>query len=109
MAKQRKMLPARRANGVDNSLLIRSAESLGRMIGSLQRQLDAARQLTVRSGATPRANGNAGTVRRTAGGTKRKVTAKSAGAKTSPAMKTATGGNSRRGAKRGTAKASRKT
>jgi hypothetical protein len=51
MAKQRKALPARRKNGFgDDSLLIRSAESLGRMIGSLQRQLDAARQLTVGDG-----------------------------------------------------------
>ena len=44
MARQRKTLPARR-NGMDDSLLIRSAESLGRVIGSLQRQLDAARQV----------------------------------------------------------------
>ena len=41
MAKRRKTLPARRQRpDVDDSLLIRSAESLGRMIGSLQRQLD---------------------------------------------------------------------
>ena len=45
MARQRKTLPARRRNAMDDSLLIRSAESLGRVIGSLQRQLDAARQL----------------------------------------------------------------
>ena len=51
MAKQSRTLPARRKNGIgDDSLLIRSAESLGRMIGSLQRQLDAARQLTVGDG-----------------------------------------------------------
>jgi len=30
---------------MDESLLIRSAESLGRVIGTLQRQLDAARRL----------------------------------------------------------------
>jgi hypothetical protein len=48
MAKQRKVLPARRKNVIgDDSLLIRSAESLGRLIGALQRQLEAARQLTV--------------------------------------------------------------
>jgi hypothetical protein len=52
MAKQGKSLPARQARPVlDDSLLIRSAESLGRMIGSLQRQLD---------GASKRLNGNDG-------------------------------------------------
>ncbi len=60
MARQRKTLPARRKTAIDTSLLIRSAESLGRVIGSLQRQLDAARQLTVRSGnAGPAGNGHA--------------------------------------------------
>ena len=49
MAKQRKILPARRNNAIDDTLLIRSAESLGRVIGSLQRQLDAARHLTARA------------------------------------------------------------
>ena len=59
MAKQRKTLPARRKNAIDTSLLIRSAESLGRVIGSLQRQLDAARQLTTRSAGTePGRNGH---------------------------------------------------
>lgn len=96
MAKQRKILPARRANPVDNSLLLRSAESLGRMIGSLQRQLDAARQLTVRSdGTKPRANGKAGT--------KRKTMTKTVAAKTSATGKAATG-SSRRGAKQPTTK-----
>src|SRR5687767_361320 len=43
MARQGKTLPARRTGSeMDDSLLIRSAESLGRMIGSLQRQLDGA-------------------------------------------------------------------
>ena len=42
MARHGKTLPARRTPGMDDSLLIRSAESLGRMIGSLQRQLDGA-------------------------------------------------------------------
>ena len=59
MAKQRKTLPARRKNAIDTSLLIRSAESLGRVIGSLQRQLDAARKLTARStGTEPGGNGH---------------------------------------------------
>jgi hypothetical protein len=46
MAKQKKLLPARKPrdrpqNG--DSILLRSAESVGRVIGSLQRQLDSAR------------------------------------------------------------------
>jgi hypothetical protein len=49
MTKRSKVLPARKQrNGSrdDESLLMRSAESLGRVIGSLQRQLDgAARRL----------------------------------------------------------------
>jgi hypothetical protein len=58
MARQRKILPARRHQAVDDSLLIRSAESLGRMIGSLQRQLDAARRLTLPSADAVRGNGH---------------------------------------------------
>lgn len=44
MAKQRTVLPARkpRDRSRDDSLLLRSAESLGRVIGALQRQLDGA-------------------------------------------------------------------
>jgi hypothetical protein len=42
MARHGKTLPVRRTPGMDDSLLIRSAESLGRAIGSLQRQLDGA-------------------------------------------------------------------
>jgi hypothetical protein len=45
MAKRKKVLPARKQRDrsrEDESLLMRSAESLGRMIGSLQRQLDGA-------------------------------------------------------------------
>ena len=45
MAKGGKTLAARRHDATNDSLLIRSAESLGRVIGSLQRQLDAARQI----------------------------------------------------------------
>src|SRR5687768_2115723 len=59
MARQGKTRPARRENGTNDSLLIRSAESLGRMIGSLQRQLEAARHLTDRAdGAEFRGNGH---------------------------------------------------
>lgn len=43
MTKHGKGLPLRRQrDGVEDALLIRSAESLGRMIGSLQRQLEGA-------------------------------------------------------------------
>ena len=45
MARQRKVLPARKPQDRsrdDDSLLLRSAESLGRVIGALQRQLDGA-------------------------------------------------------------------
>ena len=51
MAKQGKSLPARRPRPLmDDSVLIRSAESLGRMIGSLQRQLDDASKRLNRPG-----------------------------------------------------------
>jgi hypothetical protein len=45
MAKRKRVLPARKQrdqSGEDESLLMRSAETLGRMIGTLQRQLDGA-------------------------------------------------------------------
>ena len=42
MAKQPKSLAERKAPARDDSLLLRSAESLGRIIGALQRQLDHA-------------------------------------------------------------------
>jgi hypothetical protein len=45
MAKRRKLIPARKPRNRsrdDDSLLLRSAESLGRVIGALQRQLDEA-------------------------------------------------------------------
>ena len=44
---------------MDESLLIRSAESLGRVIGSLQRQLDAARRLVDPAAVDRRHNGHA--------------------------------------------------
>lgn len=41
MAKQKKPVAKHRApNGDNDSLLLRSAESLGRMIGALQREID---------------------------------------------------------------------
>jgi hypothetical protein len=48
MAKHGKTLPARKPRDRsrdDDSILLRSAESLGRVIGSLQRQLDGAKHL----------------------------------------------------------------
>lgn len=45
MTKRRKVLPARKPRDRsrdDDALLLRSAESLGRVIGALQRQLDGA-------------------------------------------------------------------
>ena len=83
MARQRKTLPARRSDAIDNSLLIRSAESLGRMIGSLQRQLDAARRLTVRvRGEESHGNGQVPKKRRTAAPvTKAKAKSKAAAPK----------------------------
>jgi hypothetical protein len=45
MAKQRQVLPGSKPSGrsrADESLSLRSAESLGRVIGTLQRQLDGA-------------------------------------------------------------------
>jgi hypothetical protein len=40
MATQGRRLPARKQRNVDALLLLRSAESLGRIVGSLQRELD---------------------------------------------------------------------
>ena len=70
----RKTIPAhsgRERSREDESLLLRSAESLGRMIGSLQRQLEI---------ATGRLQGSKpnGSVGRKSGAAKRSVKAKSA-------------------------------
>ena len=94
MAKQSKTLPARRKNGIgDDSLLIRSAESLGRMIGSLQRQLDAARQLTVGDGhAEGQKDGHAPA-------RKRAAKSKSAATKTTTAARHKSNGRAGGGAK----------
>ena len=53
--------PSRDRSRDDESLLLRSAESLGRMIGSLQRQLDVATGRLVN--AKPDSRGNSGTKR----------------------------------------------
>jgi hypothetical protein len=102
MARQRKTLPARR-NAMDDSLLIRSAESLGRMIGSLQRQLDAARRLAAPAAVDrvdQRGNGHAPA--RTRSG----VSAKAA-TKTKPAAKSRTTNARKRSAKNGGASKNR--
>ena len=122
MARQSKTRPARRESATNDSLLIRSAESLGRMIGSLQRQLDAARHLTDRAdseqfrgnGHVParQSGGTAKTQRKTtsvgtarAGGTQPAADRKSKRAAKSAARKT--GVRNRSGAKQRAAKASR--
>ena len=73
MAKQIRALPARKLSDPssrDDSLLLRSAESLGRLIGALQRELESAtRRLTTTGGngarqpAQPRAAKGAGKAR----------------------------------------------
>jgi hypothetical protein len=120
MAKRRKVLPARKPHDRsrdDDALLIRSAESLGRMIGALQRQLDeATRRLIGKDGAvhdgdgtghrgartaTPsrRANGKNAAASRT----KTAAARKSSGAKVKRAMvashKRRSGSKARKGAK----------
>ena len=76
MAKHGSRLPARKPQKKERrdeeSLLIRSAESLGRMIGSLQRQLDAAAR---------KANGHAAKARTVRRGAKTKTTKTSARAR----------------------------
>ncbi len=74
MARQGKAIPGRKARD-EESLLLRSAESLGRMIGLLQRQLDgAARSMAATTGdaLSEIANGN-GVAVRGASGTPRKA------------------------------------
>jgi hypothetical protein len=75
MAKRSKTLPARRSpDQREESLFLRSAESLGRLIGALQRQLEGAKKQL--SGTD---NGN-GAVRRTG---RRPVKRAAAGARAS--------------------------
>jgi hypothetical protein len=85
--------PSRDRSRDDESLLLRSAESLGRMIGSLQRQLDVATGRLSGSKTNGRVNDNA----------KRSVSAKSgAGNSRGGARKRSGAGNSkaRKGAKK---------
>lgn len=127
MARHGKTLPARRQDVTNDSLLIRSAESLGRVIGSLQRQLDAARHLT--GGATDaafRANGrqrakqrNVATesqtqrktksARSAATGRTRAASDRKSKRAAKSALKKTAAGRTRSGAKRRTAKTGRGT
>ena len=81
MARQERVLPARKSGDRsrdDDSMLLRSAESLGRVIGALQRQLDGAtKRLSLSNG-----DGESSRVKR---GIVRKSTAKK---RTSAARKT---------------------
>ena len=96
MAKRKKVLPARKQepdrSRDDESLLMRSAETLGRMIGTLQRQLD---------GATKRLTKTAGDITSSKRKTRKTKTTK---AKATSARKTAgsrkTGGARKRTATR---------
>jgi hypothetical protein len=104
MTKQGRILPARRPRAADDdeSLLIRSAESLGRMIGSLQRQLDgASRMLGVAANGSRatapesagherarRAGGSARTAARARKGAGSAATAKRSGATATPSAAT---------------------
>lgn len=66
MAKQGKPLPVRRQRErprEDDSILLRSAESVGRMIGTLQRELDGTQERLVeamKGAAIVEPNGNHG-------------------------------------------------
>lgn len=121
MAKRGHRLPLRRQReGTEDALLIRSAESLGRMIGALQRQLDgAAKKLSgagvrrILGGESPdntaapaaKAADNGGrkkTARPTTAKGSRKSAAKPSAAKATAAKKTA--GRGRSGAARKTSK-----
>ena len=64
MAKQGRLTPARRPrerSEEEESILLRSAETIGRMIGTLQRQLNGARgrlSSLANDGAAPSSNGS---------------------------------------------------
>ena len=111
MARQGKTLPARGQNATNDSLLIRSAESLGRMIGSLQRQLDVARHLTGRAdGAEFSGDGHPAGRQRSAGATvKRQLKTKSSGASGAGRTRAASDRTSKRAAKSAAKKTARRS
>jgi hypothetical protein len=127
MTRQSKTLPARRQNATNGSLLIRSAESLGRVIGSLQRQLDGARRVTNRVNGAERSRVGHRSVRQQSAAGTAKATRKAKSVRVSTAANTRlesdrkskraaksaaqkkTGSRKRSGAKQRTAKKSRGT
>ena len=75
MAKRKTVLPTRKERDRsrdDDSLLLRSAESLGRVIGALQRQLDGATRRLAASGANDLAERRRPRAARKGAATKRK-------------------------------------
>ena len=104
MARRNKTLPARKPRDRsrdDDSLLLRSAESLGRVIGALQRQLDGATRRLARGNGSMRVSGNDQAarsqrrpVRKAAAATKRKRAAV-------PASRSAKAGSAGRSTKKG--------
>jgi hypothetical protein len=95
MAKQKKVLPARKPRDRsrdDDSLLLRSAESLGRVIGALQRQLDGAtRRLSYSTGNGEVATAKPRAARKSTAGARQRATA----AKRTPSRKAAPGAKKR--------------
>jgi hypothetical protein len=80
MAKRKKVLPARKQDRPrdDESLLMRSAESLGRMIGTLQRQLDGATKAAKRATGAQKATATRKRTARKATPTRKRTARKSA-------------------------------
>ena len=107
MAKRRKALPARpptEGAGDEHSLLLRSAESLGRVIGALQRQLDdATRRLSLDGNEEATTVSGPAMTRNTA--TARKATAAASSRKTKAAAR---GGTKKKSVARKPASAKRK-
>lgn len=110
MARQGKALPAR-TRPVDESLFVRSAESLGRIIGSLQRQLDGASKTfdgaRAAAGIDGRGNGHHGAATKRAAKAPRAKSAKTPPPKAARA--TSTGGANVTGASKSSAATRRAT
>jgi hypothetical protein len=67
MAKRKRVLPAKQPRDRsrdDDSMLLRSAESLGRVIGALQRQLDSATKRLTQSASAKSARKKTSTPRK---------------------------------------------
>jgi hypothetical protein len=106
MAKRSKTLPARKRDD-DDSLLLRSAESLGRMIGSLQRQLDGASKRWSDTAdevmdSLPAIPGVGGTGSRRKTGTKKRTASKRAASRTRKTAGTRPAARKTAGARKGT-------